>query len=148
MITISGLPSIDQLHRFVRKGGTDLLNVSGTGLYSLYGVGVLNRLALYEYRFPDVFSGDRCTNTLNQLQSQSYCAAVRTLTTLLKYRHSVHVFCHRGIGRSPAVSCAAFIELGYQPNFALQQVRSLAGQTTINDQTMEMAVALLKSSRH
>jgi hypothetical protein len=119
LLSIGALPSTDELRGMAIKGCTHLVNVSGASLVSIHGAQALSPFVLREYLFSDLFSQHEIIGDFSQgdaslfeaefspQQQLNYLASVNTLNQRLRAYQTVALFCHHGVGRSPAVALGA-----------------------------------------
>lgn len=118
MLRIGGLPDKAYLRHLAEDGYLHLINVSGSALRDIHGDQAVAAFTLHEYGFSDQFSlhpmlegsfDDTPGFFLSQFlpEHQGYfLKAVVSGVESLKAHKSVSVFCHHGVGRSPAVALA------------------------------------------
>lgn len=152
LISIGSLPTVIELQSLFKQGIQHLVNVSGIKLAELYPEQNLACFNIHEFIFSDLFSKYDLINHVNELnqidkslffekfnpaQQIQFKIAVITTIQLLKEYRSVHVFCHHGVGRSPAVSFAAF-HLLLQPSLleTLKVIESIRPQAKITTMTI------------
>lgn len=157
LMTISGLPSLNELQGYFRQGIHCFVNVSGIPLVELYPHANLACWHQYEFGFSDIFSADDDINgeqtfdysperfiaATTDSQRQQFLTAVTALCYCLKHYQSVHVFCHHGVGRSPAVSFAAICLWWNLPlNQALAIIEKLRPQARLTKMTLSATLWL------
>lgn len=120
-LRIGALPSPDELAALTGAGYRGLLNVSGIDLEEMYPGSTLCPFKLMQFTFVDVFSAapawsadtninaELYTNASSTVDQQQFLAAVKVLTQWLAGDAAVFICCHRGEGRSPAVTSAGLL---------------------------------------
>jgi hypothetical protein len=121
-LSISSLPSLQDLQAWQQNGVSYLLNVSGIDIKDLYSEKDLKPFGITQTTFADVFSAGVLVDANISLETvttdaylqlsteehrQAFLKAVQTLVEQLKSHTPTCVFCHRGQGRSPLVAAAA-----------------------------------------
>lgn len=110
---ISPMPTRSSLTLFQTVGFTDLVNVCGTHSANVYSGMEMSGIAFADFLFPDRFS--IATNvasislSLSAAQMAELRGAVLKTAEFLKQQRRVIVFCHLGVGRSPAVALMALM---------------------------------------
>lgn len=154
-LQIGGLPSPKELREMGQQGCLTLVNVSGLQLAQMYPAQVLAGFDLHEFAFSDLFSrslpgasgatgvaeaaaaqhdepGAFVAAFTPEQQEQFRQSVVSLRKQLASYR-SIYLFCHYGIGRSPAVALAALRSVWGMPlQQAISTVRSLRPQAHIS----------------
>lgn len=129
LVKIEGLPSIGQLHAYALQGRLSLVNAAGVSLHDFHPVHSLSPFELHEYIFSDLFSqraivGNQAvihadprefTDAFSVQQQDQFRQAAHMLIRQLQRHRSCVVFCHHGVGRSPAVALAALHTLWQIP---------------------------------
>ena len=110
---ISALPTRSSLVLFRTLGFTELINVSGSDTSSLYTASDLAGMVYADFFFADVFSSSNEAATIIEKMSprgmHEIKSAVVHAAACLREQRRVMVFCHLGVGRSPAVSVMALM---------------------------------------
>ena len=141
---ISALPIRSSLVLFCTLGFTELVNVSGSDTSSIYTTSDLEGLAYADFHFADVLStaseAAAIVEALGPVGMQGIKRAVLHTAACLRERRKVMVFCHLGVGRSPAVSTMALM-LARQCSAeeAVQVVLRLRPKAIINDAVLAFA---------
>ncbi len=145
-LRIGGLPSPQELREMGQSGCLTLVNVSGLQLAQMYPAQVLAGFDLHEFAFSDLFShGAPGTHgpwaddpgafvaAFSPEQQEQFRLSVVSLRKQLASYRTVYLFCHYGIGRSPAVALAALRSVWGMPlQKAIDAVRSLRPQAHIS----------------
>ncbi len=135
---ISALPTRSSLRLFKTLGFTDLVNVSGSATENLYLAADLDGLAFSDYPFADVLStAGAVTEIVEKLGPAGLLefkkAATQTASCLQQQRRVI-VFCHLGVGRSPAVSTIALmLGRGYSLDEAVDVIVKLRPEAVLSD---------------
>ncbi|MBH1969835.1 dual specificity protein phosphatase family protein [Moraxellaceae bacterium AER2_44_116] len=125
LISIGGLPTEAEINTLFLRGVRSLVNVSGVKLSDVYPEQRWDCWSLNEYFFSDIFSSaldiaaiedmahqsSFFEETANPEHRQQFLQSVQALSHILLNHESVHVFCHHGVGRSPAVTLAAICQV-------------------------------------
>lgn len=118
MLRIGGLPGKPDLRELANEGYLHLVNVSGSSLRDIHGERTTAAFTLSEYGFSDHFSAhplldgspqDTPGFFLSQFvpeQQENFLKAVAAGVKSVSTYKSVAIFCHHGVGRSPAVALA------------------------------------------
>lgn len=144
-ILVGGLPALDELRALARTGCQTLVNVSGTALADLHGQPAVSPFVLHEHGFSDLFSrhpmlvgpgvddpGLFLDEFLPEQQNSFFLGVQAACDSLSAYR-SIFVFCHHGVGRSPAVALAVMrCAWGWPLPKALVAVRAIRPQAHIS----------------
>lgn len=118
LVIISEFPSRSELQRFSALGVHRLVNVAGVRLSEVYPGLPLGNWLLSEHAMADVFSqapstlGTRVTASAYRgvaplVEQEAFMSSVQAVVDSLNAMQTVAVFCRQGVGRSPAVVCAA-----------------------------------------
>lgn len=145
LVLMGGLPSKDELRHMAINGCANLVNVSGASLASIHGVQAVSPFTLHEYLFSDLFSRHEIITDFSRDdtalfyrefpadQQQSYLQSVNAVSLHLRTHQTVALFCHHGVGRSPAVALAAMrCVWGWTANEAAQAVRQIRPQAHLS----------------
>lgn len=118
LVRIESLPSIQELHGYATQGRLSLVNAAGVSLRDIHPASALSPFELHEFVFSDLFSQRAIAEDLQAAdahefleaftpnQQTQFRQAVQALTWHLVRFRSCVVFCHHGVGRSPAVALA------------------------------------------
>lgn len=144
---ISALPTRSSLALFRTLGFTELVNVSGSETSCIYTASDLTDLAYADFHFADVLSTASevaaIIEALGPRGMQGIKSAVAHTATCLREQRRVMVFCHLGVGRSPAIATMALM-LARQCSAeeAVQVVLRLRPKAMINDTVLAFAKEL------
>lgn len=161
-LRIGEIPSVAELKRLSDSGVTALVNVSGAALGEIYPNGELVAFSLSEFVFSDVFSdakpydaiaGDAISGDLfagrvvPEMREGFVCAAQRVYECVCEDRPT-YVFCHRGVGRSPAVVLAGLaLTTRFTMSEAVNIVMHLRASASITSMTLSGAYFARQSLR-
>lgn len=145
LLNIGGIPDKHHLRQMALGGWLHLVNISGSSLRDIYGDNAVAAFTLKEYRFSDHFSAHPILNSqpedtpqlfLSEFlpeQQEHFLRAVAFIVQSVKAYRSVSVFCHYGVGRSPAVALAVMRCAWKWPlPIALQIVQQLRPQAHLS----------------
>lgn len=145
MLKIGGLPDKAHLRDLAGDGCLHLINVSGTTLGDIHGAQAVAAFTLSEYGFSDHFSSHSMVDEhfddtpgffLSQFvpeQQENFLKAVAFGVKSITAHKSVSIFCHYGVGRSPAVALALMRCVWHWPlPTALQAVRQIRPQAHLS----------------
>lgn len=150
-LRIGGIPTRADLKMLSGAGIQQLINVSGVGLGQIYADDALDTFTLNEFFFSDVFSEGRTLNPaiLEIMSAAAFCeamsetmraefiAAVQVVGDCLCGEKAIYLFCHRGVGRSPAVAVAALVyAMHVAVSDAIAMVMQVRGCAEITEMTL------------
>lgn len=145
---ISALPTRASLTVFRTLGFSQLVNVSGTSMAHLYSERDLSGFNVAEFPFIDAFStaihAAAITEVLGPDGLLQVKMAVQHSALQLRLNQRVMVFCHLGVGRSPAVSTMALMLARRWPaEEALRVVLKLRPRAVLNQGLAAFATTLV-----
>ncbi|PTQ89275.1 hypothetical protein [Agitococcus lubricus] len=164
MIFISSLPTFIELQILFYQGLKELINVSGIDLDKIYPQYNLSYFNEHTFIFSDLFSKAKTIESFAELealnstlfkehfnieQQQAFKSAVYKAIELLYLNKSLYIFCHQGVGRSPAVSFAA-LTLYYQlpMSESLKMIHAMRPQAKITTMTISATYWLKENLSH
>lgn len=146
MINISDLPSRGKLRQLAQDGCLTLVNLSGSSLKEMYGEKVVSAFTLSEYSFSDFFSQREIfggveiddpslfINTFTPEQQENFLMGVQAAVACVRKFNSVSLFCHHGVGRSPAVALSLMLcAWNWSITDAVDAIRQIRPQAHISD---------------
>ena len=150
---ISPIPTRSSLSLFRTLGFTELVNVCGTSSKNVYTELEMRGLVCADFPFPDRFttatSPASIFMSLSAMEMAQLRGAVLKTAEFLRLRRQVMVFCHLGIGRSPAVALMALMLAHHQPvEVAARSILRLRPAAVINDTIMAFANELTHELAH
>jgi len=146
---ISAIPTRSSLALFRAVGFTELVNVCGSKSGNVYTGLEMSGLVCTDFSFPDHFStateAASISSNFSLAQMSHLCGAVLKTAEFLKLQRKVIVFCHLGIGRSPAVALMALMLAHRCPaEVAARIIYRLRPTAVLNDTVLAFANELTR----